>query len=173
MYTYEYVSGKGLPKLVDYNSSTKALEIGCDIGETSEFLLLQLPNLTLHAVDPYTDYVDWNGNMLNQRESMFNVVKQRFSSYGERFVLHRKTSDEAVNDFINDQFDLIFIDGIHTYEQVLLDCENYYSKLKEGGIFSGHDFNSVAGVGKAVKEFAAKHNKDVMLTESDVWYWVK
>jgi predicted O-methyltransferase YrrM len=173
MYNYEYVAGKGLPKLLDYESPTTILEIGTAIGETAEYFLMQLPKTTVHIIDPYVDYVDWNGNQIVSQDNMYNYVLARFQSYGDRFVPYRKFSDDAFNDFAEDQFDLIFIDGLHTYEQVLKDCENYYSKLKTGGVFSGHDFSAIEGVGRAVKEFSNKVGKDIMFTESDVWYWVK
>jgi len=173
MYTYEVVSGKGIPALLDKEKDLVGLEIGCDVGETAEFMLMEVPNLTLHVIDPYVDYVDWNSNFLHQRENMFNDVKVRFFDYRERFVIHRKYSDDAVNDFEDNSLDYIFIDGLHTYEQVLLDCKNYYSKVKEGGVFSGHDYNAIPGVRQAVQEFAASVNKTILETSQDVWYWIK
>jgi predicted methyltransferase len=70
-------------------------------------------------------------------------------------------------------FDVIFIDGLHTYEQLTKDCANYYSKLKDGGVFAGHDYNAIPGVKQAANEFAALYHKEIMFTESDVWYWIK
>lgn len=173
MYRYEVVSGKGIPALLDKERKLIGLEIGCDEGETAEFMLMQVPNLTLHVVDPYEDYLDWNGNYLGQRNTMFEYVKHRFAPYQDRFILHRGISDEKVTDFEDESLDYIFIDGLHTYEQVLIDCENYYSKLKDGGLFSGHDFFAIPAVQAAVVEFAAKVNKKVYNTDSDVWYWYK
>ena len=71
------------------------------------------------------------------------------------------------------QFDFIFIDGLHTYEQLTKDCHNYYSKVKTGGIFSGHDYQTIPGVNKAVCEFAPTKTDNVLTTECDVWYWYK
>lgn len=173
MYNYEVVSGKGIPALINKEIPTRGLEIGCDIGETSEFLLMSLPKLTLHAVDPYTNYIDWNGNNLVSREELYQYVMNRFSTYAQRFVMHRKTSDDAVNDFDTDEFDFIFIDGLHTYDQVLLDCKNYYSKLKPGGILFGHDYYAIEEVRIAVDEFAKEIGATIQHTESDVWYWTK
>jgi len=94
--------------------------------------------------------------------------------YGDRFVLIRDFSDNVVDQFADGSLDFIFIDGLHTYEQLTIDCNNYYSKVKTGGIFSGHDFRVIPGVNKAVLEFAAKQSVDKILeTECDVWYWYK
>jgi hypothetical protein len=55
----------------------------------------------------------------------------------------------------NDElYDLIYIDGSHTYEDVKKDILNSKQKLKQGGYLSGHDFNSKnPDVKKAVFEF--------------------
>jgi hypothetical protein len=45
--------------------------------------------------------------------------------------------------------------------------------LKFGGIFAGHDFAAIEGVNRAAKEFASTVKKDILLTEKDVWYWIK
>lgn len=173
MYNIDYVSGKGIPALLNKESNLKGLEIGTDLGETAEFILMELPNVELHAVDPYSDFIDWNGNVFGFRDQTYENVLARFAPYGERFVMHRNTSDNAVNDFAANEFDFIFVDGLHTYEQVLLDCQNYYSKLKDGGYFFGHDYYAIDGVRQAVDEFAATLGKEILFTDSDVWYWTK
>jgi SAM-dependent methyltransferase len=166
-------SGYGLGELSKKFSQPIVLEIGCDIGDTAEFLLKTNPELELVSIDPYENYIDWNGNNLNERESIYDRMMKRMEPFSDRFHLIRKTSDEAFEMFANEHFDIIFIDGLHTYEQLSKDCLNYYSKLKPGGIFAGHDFTAIAGVNKAASEFAEKVNKEILTTECDVWYWYK
>lgn len=166
-------SGYGLGELIKNMQSPKGLEIGCDIGDTSNFLLDVNPSLHLTSVDPYINYVDWNGRPLNEREEIFQRAMNRLQGYSNRFDLVRLTSDEAVNLFDDEQFDFIFIDGLHTYDQLTKDCDNYYSKLKPGGIFAGHDYTAIEGVNRACKEFAADMGKEILTTECDVWYWYK
>lgn len=166
-------SGFGLLELLKDKGEVVGLEIGCDVGDTAYFLLENNPNLTLHSIDPYIDYVDWNGNHLNSRDSMYYSVLKRMEKFGDRFILHRTTSDEKFSDFSDNQFDFIFIDGLHTYEQLSKDCVNYYSKVKPSGIFSGHDYHTISGVNRAANEFAISANKEILTTECDVWYWYK
>ena len=125
--------------------SPVVLEIGCDVGDTSQLLLDCNESLKLYTIDPY----------------------------GDRFKLYRLTSDDAADEFEKEFFDLIFIDGLHTYEQLSKDCANYYSKLKTGGIFAGHDYTVSEGVNRAVNEFVAKQNKEVIQGDCDTWFWVK
>lgn len=70
-------------------------------------------------------------------------------------------------------FDFIFVDGLHTYDQVLKDCKNYYPKVKEGGYMTGHDYQTIKEVNKAVNEFGEIVNKEILITLHDVWYWKK
>jgi SAM-dependent methyltransferase len=166
-------SGFGLGPMSRAILKPVVLEIGCDIGDTSDYLLNGHPMLELYSIDPYENYVDWNGNALNEREEIYQRMMKRMERYGDRFTLIRDYSDNVVNEFEDEEFDIIFIDGLHTYDQLTKDCNNYYSKLKPGGIFSGHDYNAITGVRKAADEFAAKVGREIHFTESDVWYWIK
>jgi hypothetical protein len=165
--------GYGLGELIKDMKNPKGIEIGCSEAHTSKFLLDVNSSLTLFSIDPYVPYTDWNGNVLTDRPVFYERVVDEMRGYGERFILMRNYSDDVADKFEDESMDFIFVDGLHTYEQVLIDCDNYYSKVKPGGIFSGHDFTAITGVNKAVKEFATKVGKEILTTECDVWYWVK
>ena len=166
-------SGYGLGAMVAQMNHPKVLEIGCDIGDTSQFLLDSNPDLMLTGVDPYENYTDWNGNPLHERNQCYERFMNRMEGYKNRFHLLRQYSDEAASTIMENDFDVIFIDGLHTYEQLTKDCANYYSKLKTGGVFAGHDYRAIEGVRRAADEFAAKVGKEILFTECDVWYWIK
>lgn len=166
-------SGYGLGAMVAKMQNPKVLEIGCDIGDTSQFLLDSNPSLELVGVDPYENYIDWNGNNLNERNQTHERFTKRMEKYTNRFSLYRHYSDDAHVLLGDEYFDVIFIDGLHEYDQLTKDCANFYSKLKEGGIFAGHDYNAIPGVHKAADEFAAKVGREIHITECDVWYWIK
>lgn len=167
-------SGYGLIDLLKDKGKIKGIEIGCDLGNTTHFMLKNLPDIELVGIDPYENYVDWNSNKLFERNDTYKFMMEKTKCFSDRFKLYRQTSDEAFSNFEDESFDFIFIDGIHTYEQVKKDCENYYPKIKKGGIFSGHDYNVIMDVQKAVKEFAINvGKKQINLTDFDVWYWIK
>lgn len=166
-------SGYGLAELISKIENPVGVEIGVDVGHTTEFLLKSHDKLKLICIDPFANYIDWNGNNLNERDSIYKEFVSRTNPFGDRIQHIRKTSDDAVNDIADNSLDFIFIDGLHTYDQVMKDMQNYYSKMKNGAIFAGHDYNVIEDVNRAVREFAKTKNKDILETECDVWYWYK
>lgn len=176
--TNEKCSGYGLVDLIENINQKElvGLEIGCADGNTTYHLLSNLPNLKLYGVDPYNAYIDWNGYDLHE-EHMNRTIKifeEKIERYKDRHILYREYSDNVVDKFEDNSLDFIFIDGLHTYDQVLTDCKNYYSKVKSGGIFSGHDYTAIEAVNRAVIEFATEIEiPEIFDVEVDVWYWIK
>lgn len=172
-YPQKKCSGYGLGELLKNKNNPVGVEIGCLNGDTTIFLLECNSTLKITSIDPYITYIDWNGNDLGDRTASYETVIEKMKSYSDRFTLIRDFSDNVFDKFADESLDFIFIDGLHTYEQVKKDCQNYYSKIKPGGIFAGHDFEVISGVKKAVTEFANSVQKEILLTEVDVWYWYK
>jgi len=165
--------GFGLVSLLKDQVDIVGLEVGCDEAVTTEYLLSNLHSLTLHSIDPYSEYRDWNGTVVRAREDVYQLAMNKMKPFGKRFIMHKEDSSVYYDNFEDESLDFIFIDGIHTYNGVMSDCMKYYSKVKPGGLFSGHDFSMIVDVNRAVKEFAALHNKEILNTEVDVWYWYK
>jgi predicted O-methyltransferase YrrM len=99
------------------------------------------------------------------------MMEQKFPG---RYVLHRDYSVTVAKRLLSESqnmplFDFIYLDARHDYAGILEDLEAWWPLLKEGGMFSGHDFvedgvNSAGlfGVQRAVKEFVARHEREVM-----------
>lgn len=169
------VAGQGLPALLARTKNPIGIEIGLSAGHTTRYLFDHIDGLVLHGVDPYPDYVDWNGDVLSPDHQLdvYARFQKHTALFRDRIIHHRLTSDEAAPLLPDDSFDFVFIDARHTYDQVLKDCENYYPKVKSGGLFSGHDYSVIADVGRAVREFASRVGAGIGTTETDVWYWWK
>ena len=52
--------------------------------------------------------------------------------------------------FKDGELDMVFIDGAHDYDSVFADLITWEPKVKEGGIFAGHDIDA-PGVQRALK----------------------
>lgn len=155
--------------------------VGCELGTSYGFNLVYfLENLTnikkVYAIDPYMPYFDGPSGLVPK--DVMDKVKELFlintEPYKDKVVFINKTGDDAVADIPDNSLDYIFIDGDHSYEAVTNDLKNYFSKVKVGGIFSGHDY-SWPGVTKAVGEFRDSNNisTPIQFCANDVWYWIK
>lgn len=75
-----------------------------------------------------------------------NVMKIKNNHFDDfNIQLVRKTFDEAVNDFEDNSIDLLHVDGLHTYEAVKHDYENWKSKVKNTGAVFFHDISERNG----------------------------
>ncbi len=58
----------------------------------------------------------------------------------------RMTSDEFFEKYIQQKYDIIFVDGLHIFEQVYRDIVNSLLNLNEGGIIVVHDCNPMTEI---------------------------
>lgn len=112
--------------LINKNNFTHYLEIGLD-NPYSNFYHIKCP-IKL-SVDPY----------LKEDHETFDIrLNAELDELMSTYLTHKMTSDEffAYNVM---KFDLIFIDGLHTKEQVARDIYNSLKVLKPGGKIVVHD----------------------------------
>ena len=171
--TKQWLPGEDIPTLIKHIKNPVGVEIGTAEGYTTTYLLNTVPGLNLIGIDPYTDYEDWDGRYIDNSNIGYQQLLQKTAEFGDQYNHIRLTSDEAADLIEDGSLDFIFIDGLHTYDQVLKDCENYYPKLKNGGVFIGHDYNKIEAVHRAVTEFASKVGKPIATANQDLWYWLK
>lgn len=93
-----------------------------------------------------------------------------------RFHVIRQFSAEATVQFDDASLDLVFIDGDHSYAEVLKDLRVWAPKIRAGGLLIGHDVD-LPEVFLAVVEFLAERRKqgrrrDVLHVDGDVTYWI-
>lgn len=91
----------------------------------------------LHAVDT------WKGDEQTRfyDESIFDLFSKLKRSYYNdlNIILHRKTFDQALEEFPSNSIDFLHIDGLHTYKAVKHDFTAWNKKVKKGGVIFLHD----------------------------------
>jgi GT2 family glycosyltransferase len=154
--------------------------VGCELGVCKGYTLRHFFDLTpeiskVYAIDSWTPYMDWWGPvtqpMVDQwREYAMNLLYP----YMDKIELLEMDATTATSYIPDQSLDYIFIDGDHSYSAVVRDLDNYWDKVKTGGIFAGHDWNLPA-VNQAVNEFRQKNNitSEIRFTQSNVWFWYK
>jgi cephalosporin hydroxylase len=151
-------SEKGLQDLISYINSffkiseNEMIEIGCYIGESTVVFAKEFGFVI--AIDPFIDNYPANYGVAKYAE--FSKVLEKFLENVEHYtnIWHiKQISDEAINTLQNKKVVFVYIDGCHTYEQVLKDIVNYKPLIVKGGFIGGHDYvPGWAGVMKAVDE---------------------
>lgn len=177
-YPQEWISNKGLvPYIKRHGEKLVGIEIGTCRAESTYYFLDKCPNIEkLFTIDPYKAYDDWNGEITQETVDRFQeIAKKNLKKFGDRVRMIRETSSEAANNFTDTFVDFIFVDGDHSYDATLADCETYYPFLKKGGIFCGHDYQTLENVKRAVDDFRTKHKitSPINLSLNSAFFWYK
>ena len=129
----------------------KMAEIGSYSGESIEQFALSNKFSEIYAIDT------WNGDIpdliicTSDMQAVEKKFDERIAKY-ENIKKIKKPSIDAVNDFPDKYFDLVYIDANHSYKSVKQDIIAWMPKVKEGGILAGHDYPIFEGVKQAVDE---------------------
>lgn len=156
---------KGLMDLIQYlnefgdTTKMRMVKIGSYAGESTKIFAKHFKEVI--SIDPFLN--DYDLNDITCYHMDLNKVYEEFISNTKTFSnirLIKQTSDDAINELINESFDFIYIDGIHTYAQVNKDIDNYKPLIVKGGFIGGHDFHPVwSGVVQSIKEKVGEPNK--------------
>jgi predicted O-methyltransferase YrrM len=127
---------------------SKTLEVGCAYGLSSLHIcdaLKSRPNPQHTIVDPF-QYSDWGGVGISNLEkagvTFFRLIEEQ-----SEFALPALLREGEAT------FDLIFIDGWHTFDHTILDCFYATRLLKTGGYLLIDDV-AMCSVGRASNYFS-------------------
>lgn len=143
------------------------VEIGVSLGSHADGLLKTYPQLELYLVDPYLDYNDREGLIMDM-EKTGEEAHKLLDIYGNRAKWIKKLSTDAALDFEDESVDFVYIDGCHLMAEVEKDLRVWYPKVKKGGIFAGHDYG-LPEVQHKVNQFLANNNLKLLGGEDDWW----
>ena len=170
------ISAPGLvPVIQGLGDNLFGCELGICRGVNMRYTLDQCPNIgNLAGIDPWRPYQDWCGYV--DAGTVGQWREQAMQSVGSdpRVSILEMTSREAETHFISSCLDYIFIDGDHSFASTLADCVLFWSKVKTGGLFAGHDHN-LPEVAAAVDKFRSIMGIRTPIESADnnVWYWIK
>jgi len=176
----------------EYLNSNGLFGFGCEIGVLygthAESLLKSWRGMTLFCVDPWkkfpaSEYID-GAATVDLDEAYFEALN-KLAKFPGRVSFVRHESDRAVEFFSDKFFDFVYIDGNHHMPQVGRDLDNWWLKVRSGGIFCGHDYYNTdlpyykCDVKTAVDAFVAKHGLtlhtsiDDSAEDSDASWWIE
>jgi cephalosporin hydroxylase len=104
------------------------VEVGLQYGRSSAVALqvCRERKLRYHGIDPFIGHPEVEEQWLKMARST-----------GYRFQLSRLSANEVI---IGEPIDLVLIDGDHTYQGVLDDCNHFLPQVRQGGYAVLHDY---------------------------------
>ena len=158
------------------------VELGLYRAESFCLLLQVCPNIkTLYGIDkwqPYTDNINPDVAKIMDHKSI-DLAREtalhfiHFSGESDRAVILEEDTLEAASRFEDDSLDFVFCDAHLSGEQLLDEMRAYYPKVKQGGIFAGHDW-STRPTRDAVRNFREEQGIDQALFMYDETFaWIK
>jgi len=143
------------------------VEIGSWKGYSTSFLgeIAKKHGCHVYCVD------HWQGSpgvYFHQLETdCFSKFQHNMKALGLSDYIHPlvMSSEQASKIFADGIADLIFIDGDHRYKPFAKDLDVWWPKVKEGGIFCGHDCE-----GYYFKDYTHEERKSIYYSELD---WIE
>ncbi len=113
------------------------LEIGAFEGRTTAFAARLFPNARITAVDPWVEY-----NEMSKVRRAGEIFERAVAGYGARVRALKGFSNAVLPRLLEagEQFDLVFVDGSHAYDDVVIDSDYAWALLKPGGILIWDDY---------------------------------
>jgi|6_EtaG_2_1085325.scaffolds.fasta_scaffold33132_2 hypothetical protein len=131
-------------------AETGIVEIGRKFGG-STYVICKCSNVPVYSVD--------KGKWANSEKSIINKCIEEFQS--RLNVINCK----SVKAIIPQKYDVLFIDGDHSYDGVMRDIKTHWNKLTNVCIF--HDYRSCRGVKKAVDYIISENVAEVIVPSEE------
>lgn len=162
----------------------KAVEVGVEEGINAERMMSSNIGM-LYLVDPYKAHINHSiatDTPIYQVTQDFmdnakRLAHDRMLPFSGRYVFMELTSEDASKLFENNSIDYVYIDSIHSYDEVKKDISLWFPKVRVGGILSGHDYAlgshkgdiGYQGLMKAVNEFVKEKGIKLYNPYEDWW----
>lgn len=149
-----------LQRLVELAANRNVLEVGAFMGLSAWGMAITAK--TVVSLDTF------RANSAGQQQMAELTTLDDYVKAVSRFGnvrWHVGTSEQGAAAGLGD-FDMIFLDAMHTYEDVKADIERWWPRVKSGGLMAFHDYghDHFPGVKQAVDErFGELPNREITL----------
>lgn len=174
---YQYQGLVDLTNLVKtmFDYKLKLIEIGSYAGESTQIFIDSDMFEEIVCVDAWLNGYN-DGSSISDCFPMKKIERyftKKVALKNKDIIIKKKgNSDDVCLKLEDNKYDMVYIDGGHTYEQVKKDIVNYLPKIKIGGIISGHDYSPEGWVGvvKAINEVLGEPN---YIFKDNSWMFIK
>lgn len=121
------------------------LEIGSWEGLSSYFILDNLKNAYITCVDTWEgadEHKLGDANVMGYLENIESKFDKNLEKYNSRLIKNKKSSLKYFSDntLLKNYYDLIYIDGSHYCDDVIIDAVKGFEMLKVGGVMIFDDY---------------------------------
>jgi hypothetical protein len=161
-------------------SEPKILEVGIFKGEFMDYIINNCSPGSVDGVDIFEGVMcsgnaDGNNVIYYSLDTSYKELSEKYSE-NKNVKLIKSDSSSYLRSIENDYYDIIYIDGDHSYTGVKNDLSESFYKIKNGGYIMGHDYEMNMdkaknvynfGVKKAVDDFCMIYNQTIIAKGMD------
>ncbi len=139
-----------LQKLIELAANRDVLEVGSYRGLSAWGMAMTAKSLM--CVDTFRACT--NGQRQENELTTLFAFMDATSRYKNVANFVGTSEVAATEKWVADEYDMIFIDAMHTYEDVKADINRWWPRVRSGGVLVGHDYrhHDFPGVEKAFDE---------------------
>lgn len=164
-------------EMVETNSDgAHFVEVGSWKGRSASYMAVEIHNsnkkIKFDCVDTWKGSSDEEFHMndeLVKSDKLYEEFIKNTNSVAHIINPVRMASTEASKLYEDNSLNFVFIDACHTYECVKEDIIHWLPKVKNGGMLSGHDFNSPDVQKAVVESFDQVYHNPYL----DIWFYRK
>jgi predicted O-methyltransferase YrrM len=132
----------------------RILEIGSFIGDSARIFIEEIRPQHIVCVDPWDEQMPSYHVEGGEIQSAFvdNIAELASRAGCGLTMIAKRSGDFFAGTRANGNFDLVYVDAVHTFEAITSDIVGALAMLRPDGILAGHDFDPVRfpGVVEAV-----------------------
>ena len=133
------------------------VEVGTWKGMSAAYMAVEIINsgkhIDLHCVDSWAYLPTQREIKADKFVDLYQIFLTNIESVKQVITPVQAISWEAAEHYADESCDFVFIDAAHDYTSVMKDLQAWYPKVKQGGVFAGHDYAWGVDVKRAVDEF--------------------
>lgn len=161
--------------------SRRMVEVGCAFGGFSRIVLAQWKGWDYYLVDLWRKQPSEVYREITNETTPFRLWMNQCMDLCEedkRAVMICDDSVRASDLFQQESLCCVYIDANHSFDHVTKDLNAWWSKVRPGGLFCGHDHYTskedghYCEVDSAVEQWAARMNLKPTVTPCSSW-WVR
>jgi len=157
-----------------FGDGSHFVEVGSWVGRSACYLGVAIfnsgKNIKLDCVDTWLgDVPELQEEDVVKNGTLYTDFLRNIEPIKNIITPVRLTSIEASKLYDDESLDFVFIDANHSPEHIEADTNNWYPKVKKGGVFAGHDYD-YPHIGERIRSFFDGGRYEVLTPNTWVHY---